>query len=97
MIHLHDNLYKLCCFRLFGLLAHGEGWHNNHHAFEYSARQGFEWWQIDITWYLIRFLEIVGLATDVKLPTELQKSRKVLSNKFINSVEQEGRSETKVK
>ncbi|KAM5550960.1 palmitoyl-monogalactosyldiacylglycerol delta-7 desaturase, chloroplastic-like [Rosa sericea] len=81
---------------LCGLLAHGEGWHNNHHAFEYSARQGFEWWQIDITWYLIRFLEIVGLATDVKLPTELQKNRKALSNK-ISSMEQEGRFETKVK
>ncbi|XP_062009357.1 palmitoyl-monogalactosyldiacylglycerol delta-7 desaturase, chloroplastic-like isoform X2 [Rosa rugosa] len=81
---------------LCGLLAHGEGWHNNHHAFDYSARHGFEWWQIDITWYLIRFLEIVGLATDVKLPTELQKNRKALSNK-ISSMEEEGRFETKVK
>lgn len=32
------------------LLAFGEGWHNNHHAFEYSARQGLEWWEIDMTW-----------------------------------------------
>ncbi|BFG26045.1 hypothetical protein CerSpe_123200 [Prunus speciosa] len=63
---------------LFGLLAHGEGWHNNHHAFEYSARQGFEWWQIDLTWYVIRVLQAVGLATDVKLPTETQKKRKAL-------------------
>ncbi|KAI3803475.1 hypothetical protein L1987_31627 [Smallanthus sonchifolius] len=46
-----------------------EGWHNNHHAFEYSARHGLEWWQIDMTWYMIRFLEIIGLAIDVKLPT----------------------------
>ncbi|CAN6574214.1 unnamed protein product [Malus baccata var. baccata] len=67
---------------LFGLLAHGEGWHNNHHAFEYSARQGFEWWQVDLTWYVIRFLQAVGLATDVKLPTEIQKKRKALSNKI---------------
>ncbi|CAN6708051.1 unnamed protein product [Malus baccata var. baccata] len=66
---------------LLGLLAHGEGWHNNHHAFEYSARQGLEWWQIDTTWYLIKFLQAVGLATEVKLPTETQKKRKALCNK----------------
>ncbi|PRQ52685.1 putative acyl-CoA desaturase [Rosa chinensis] len=61
---------------LLGLLAHGEGWHNNHHAFEYSARQGLEWWEIDTTWYIISFLEAIGLATDVKLPTEAHKRRK---------------------
>ncbi|BFG30104.1 delta-9 acyl-lipid desaturase 1-like [Prunus yedoensis var. nudiflora] len=64
-----------------GLLAFGEGWHNNHHAFDYSARQGFEWWQIDVTWYVIRFLEAIGLATDVKTPTEAQKERKALHHK----------------
>ncbi|GKB83182.1 palmitoyl-monogalactosyldiacylglycerol delta-7 desaturase, chloroplastic-like protein [Tanacetum coccineum] len=55
---------------LVALLGFGEGWHNNHHAFEYSARHGLEWWQIDICWYLIRLLEAVGLATNVKLPSE---------------------------
>ncbi|XP_021818804.1 palmitoyl-monogalactosyldiacylglycerol delta-7 desaturase, chloroplastic-like isoform X2 [Prunus avium] len=64
-----------------GLLTFGEGWHNNHHAFDYSARQGFEWWQIDVTWYVIRFLEAIGLATDVKTPTEAQKERKALHHK----------------
>ncbi|KAL5714733.1 hypothetical protein ACHQM5_016653 [Ranunculus cassubicifolius] len=64
---------------LFGLLAHGEGWHNNHHAFEYSARQGLEWWEVDTTWYIISLLEAIGLATDVRLPTEAQKKRKALS------------------
>lgn len=52
------------------LLAFGEGWHNNHHAFEYSARHGLEWWQLDPTWWVIRILEAVGLATKVKLPRE---------------------------
>ncbi|XP_010465581.1 PREDICTED: probable lipid desaturase ADS3.2, chloroplastic [Camelina sativa] len=56
----------------------GEGWHNNHHAFEFSARHGLEWWQLDVTWYLIRFLEAIGLATNVKLPTESQKKRMTL-------------------
>ncbi|CAF1923934.1 unnamed protein product [Brassica oleracea] len=56
----------------------GESWHNNHHAFESSARQGLEWWQIDISWYIVRFLEIIGLATDVKLPSESQRRRMAL-------------------
>ncbi|CAI9284417.1 unnamed protein product [Lactuca saligna] len=59
-----------------GILAFGEGWHNNHHAFEYSARHGFEWWQIDVTWYIIKFLEAIGLATNIKVPTNLQKFKK---------------------
>ncbi|KAH9328059.1 hypothetical protein KI387_000167 [Taxus chinensis] len=56
-------------------LAFGEGWHNNHHAFEFSARHGLEWWQLDITWYIIRILEAVGLAKDVRLPSEQHKAR----------------------
>ncbi|XP_059457809.1 palmitoyl-monogalactosyldiacylglycerol delta-7 desaturase, chloroplastic-like [Corylus avellana] len=62
------------------LLAFGEGWHNNHHAFEFSARHGLEWWQFDMTWYVIRFLQAIGLTTDVKLPTEVQKQRMPLNN-----------------
>ncbi|CAN6897600.1 unnamed protein product [Brassica oleracea] len=57
----------------------GDSWHNNHHAFQSSARQGLEWWQIDITWYLIRLFEVLGLATDVKLPTEYQKQKLALA------------------
>ncbi|KAG7582114.1 Fatty acid desaturase domain [Arabidopsis suecica] len=60
------------------MISLGEGWHNNHHAFEFSARHGLEWWQLDVTWYLIRFLEAIGLATNVKLPTESQKKRMAL-------------------
>ena len=58
-----------------GILAFGEGWHNNHHAFEFSARHGLEKLQFDMTWMVIRALEVVGLATNVKLPTEKQKAR----------------------
>ncbi|ESQ36285.1 hypothetical protein EUTSA_v10008319mg [Eutrema salsugineum] len=67
------NIWWLSIFTM------GESWHNNHHAFESSARQGLEWWQIDITWYLIRLLEVVGLATDVKLPSEFQKRKMALA------------------
>ena len=56
-------------------LAFGEGWHKNHHAFEFSARHGLEKWQVDITWLVISAFQKVGLATNVKLPSERQKSR----------------------
>ena len=56
-------------------LAFGEGWHNNHHAFEFSARHGLDKWQVDITWLVISAFQKVGLATNVKLPSERQKSR----------------------
>lgn len=49
------------------VLTYGEGWHNNHHAYQYSARHGLKWWEIDMTWMTIRLLETVGLAKKVKL------------------------------
>ncbi|XP_019184700.1 PREDICTED: palmitoyl-monogalactosyldiacylglycerol delta-7 desaturase, chloroplastic-like [Ipomoea nil] len=57
------------------ILGFGEGWHNNHHAFEYSARHGLEWWQVDMTWYVVKAMEAVGLATDIKLPTEVHMQK----------------------
>ena len=53
---------------VLGVLAMGDGWHNNHHAFPYSARHGFRWWQFDLTWYVIWLMERIGLAWDVKRP-----------------------------
>lgn len=55
---------------LFGLLAFGEGWHNNHHAFPSSARHGLRWWQLDISYWVIRALEVCRLAWKVRLPSE---------------------------
>lgn len=60
---------------LIGLFAFGEGWHNNHHAFEYSARHGLRPRQFDITWQIIRLFQRVGLVSAVKLPTEAAKDR----------------------
>ena len=54
---------------LFGVLALGEGWHNNHHAFPTSARHGLRWWQIDVSYWVIRGLALLGLAWKVKGPT----------------------------
>jgi stearoyl-CoA desaturase (delta-9 desaturase) len=53
---------------LCALLALGEGWHNNHHAFPTSARHGLAWWQVDATYMLLRGLAACGLIWDVKLP-----------------------------
>lgn len=52
-----------------GLLAHGEGWHNNHHADPRSARHGHKWWELDTTWLTIRALERLGLASDMVGPS----------------------------
>jgi stearoyl-CoA desaturase (delta-9 desaturase) len=53
-----------------GIVALGEGWHNNHHAFPSSARHGLRWWQFDTSWCLIRAMQLCGLAWKVRLPTE---------------------------
>ena len=48
------------------LLTFGESWHNNHHFFPGSARQGFRWWEIDLTWYGLRLMALLGLVHDLK-------------------------------
>ena len=48
------------------LITFGEGWHNNHHFFPGSARQGFRWWGIDLTWYVLRLMAMLGLVTGLK-------------------------------
>jgi stearoyl-CoA desaturase (delta-9 desaturase) len=52
------------------LLTMGEGWHNNHHHYQSCARQGFKWWEIDASYYIIRMLGAVGLVWDIREPTE---------------------------
>jgi stearoyl-CoA desaturase (delta-9 desaturase) len=53
---------------VLALLPLGEGWHNNHHYHPRSTRQGFFWWEIDITYYALRGLEALGLVWDLKQP-----------------------------
>ncbi len=61
---------------IFSLLCFGEGWHNNHHAFPSSARHGLKWWQFDSSWIVIRTMQFVGLAWNVKRPTASQMAVK---------------------
>ncbi len=62
---------------LIGLLAWGEGWHNNHHAFPRSAFHGLKWWQFDLSGLIIRMLEQLGLVTDVvRVDAEVERKMK---------------------
>jgi stearoyl-CoA desaturase (delta-9 desaturase) len=57
------------------LLSFGEGWHNNHHAFPFSARHGLKWYELDLTWWQIRLLQVVRLADRIKVPTEAMQRK----------------------
>jgi stearoyl-CoA desaturase (Delta-9 desaturase) len=57
------------------LLTMGEGWHNNHHAYQASARQGFLWWEYDPTFYLLKALSYVGLVWDLRVPPRAMVKR----------------------
>lgn len=51
---------------VLALITLGEGWHNNHHHFAISARQGFYWWEIDITYYLLKIFSLFGIIYDLR-------------------------------
>lgn len=51
---------------LLSLATLGEGWHNNHHRYQFSTRQGFYWWEIDISFYVLRMMSWLGLVWDLK-------------------------------
>ncbi len=48
------------------LITLGEGWHNNHHRYPVSTRQGFYWWEIDLTYAALKFLSYFGIVSDLK-------------------------------
>ncbi|MGA7200727.1 MAG: fatty acid desaturase [Candidatus Cybelea sp.] len=57
------------------LISWGEGWHNNHHAFPFSARHGLRWFEVDLTWWHVRVLAFLRLADRVKVPTKAMQQR----------------------
>ncbi len=58
------------------IITFGEGWHNNHHHFPGSARQGFRWWEYDLTYYTLRAMAAVGLVWDLKpVPLAMRGAR----------------------
>ncbi|MBX9668904.1 MAG: acyl-CoA desaturase [Candidatus Obscuribacterales bacterium] len=48
------------------LITFGEGWHNNHHKYSHCARQGFVWWEVDVTYYCLFLMKIMGMISDLK-------------------------------
>ncbi|MCA6600432.1 MAG: fatty acid desaturase [Pseudanabaena sp. M57BS1SP1A06MG] len=55
------------------IATYGEGWHNNHHAYPNVAKAGWRWWEIDVTWWAIQVLRVLGLATKVIIPPAIAK------------------------
>lgn len=53
---------------LIALVTLGEGWHNNHHHYQSTASQGWFWWEIDVSFYALRLLALLGLVSDLRLP-----------------------------
>src|SRR5262249_29251693 len=63
---------------LLALLTFGEGWHNNHHHYPASVRQGFYWWEIDLTYYTLVLLSWTGLIWDLRpVPEHVRSARQV--------------------
>jgi stearoyl-CoA desaturase (delta-9 desaturase) len=58
------------------LITFGEGWHNNHHYYPASAQQGFYWWEIDISYYILKAMSWCGLIWDLRpVPAHVRDSR----------------------
>ncbi len=69
---------------LLAIFTMGEGWHNNHHAFQSSVRQGFRWWEYDVTFYILKGLSLTGLVWNLKSPPkEVVENRRRLGAKVI--------------
>ena len=63
---------------VLALLTFGEGWHNNHHHYPGAARQGFYWWEFDLTYYGLRLLAALGIIWDLKeVPPAMLHARQV--------------------
>ena len=57
------------------LVTFGEGWHNNHHHYPASARQGFFWWEVDLTYYGLRLLALLGIVRGLKpVPASVRRA-----------------------
>jgi stearoyl-CoA desaturase (delta-9 desaturase) len=70
---------------LLAVFTMGEGWHNNHHAYQSSVRQGFKWWEIDPTFYILRALSWVGLVWDLKTPpSQVLRNEQRLGSRVVN-------------
>lgn len=77
---------------LLALLTLGEGWHNNHHYYPASVRQGFRWWQIDITFYILKLLEKLGMVWHLRGVPAAKLKRPVAHHQQVTFCHPEERS-----
>ena len=62
---------------ILALVTLGEGWHNNHHYYKSATRQGFFWWEVDLTYYVLRGLSALGIVWDLKEPSQDVRDGKI--------------------
>ena len=71
-----------------GLLAWGEGWHNNHHAFQQAARHGHRWWELDMTYMVVALMKRLGLAWNViPKPASIDKPSSAKKSVHVNDLD----------
>lgn len=70
---------------LLAIVTMGEGWHNNHHACQSSVRQGFRWWEVDPTFYILKMLSWMRIVWNLKTPpAALVRNEQRLGSRVIN-------------
>jgi stearoyl-CoA desaturase (delta-9 desaturase) len=62
---------------LLAVLCCGEGWHNNHHHYQLAAKQGWFWWEVDLSYYILSFLSWFGIVWDLRVPPAHVKARTI--------------------
>ena len=69
------------------LITLGEGWHNNHHHYQSSARQGFRWWEVDFSYYVLKMMSWTGLVWDLRAPPEaIVRGERPVARKVLEKV-----------
>ncbi len=72
------------------LITLGEGWHNNHHHYQSSTRQGFRWWEIDISYYVLKVMSWFRLVWDLRAPPEeIVRGERPVGRKVVERVANE--------
>jgi stearoyl-CoA desaturase (delta-9 desaturase) len=67
---------------VLAILTMGEGWHNNHHHYQSTANQGFFWWEVDFSYYILKLLSVFGIVWDLRKPPKhiLENKEALLPN-----------------
>jgi stearoyl-CoA desaturase (delta-9 desaturase) len=73
---------------ILALITLGEGWHNNHHRYMHSARQGFYWWEVDISYYTLKVMSWLGIVWDLKrVPEQIYEEARIQKQRTLASTD----------